>query len=165
MRATQFFFGQRKIGRPDRAKSRDRTMTEWRLFMFFPGCPIAQPYEATAARSAFESEAPPSGGIAPSYFFGCGTPFSIVSVNPARLPLLHIQCPSLSGGPCGEPLASEPWQPLQGPLAASPRKIWPPRATWSGDDPGGVGNGRARPASGWMPSGGSGAADASATTV
>src|SRR5882672_6124403 len=79
----------------------------------------------------------------------------------ARLPSPHSQCAVLSGGPTGLPPASEPWQPLQAPLAASPWKMRLPSATCAGVAPGGVGRvGVWRPASGCTPSGGGTACDA-----
>ena len=96
---------------------------------------------------------PPIGGITPVCCLGFGTPRTIVRVIAWRLPLPHSHLPLVKSEPMPVPLPFVPWHPAHVPPSACPSKMRSPKATWSGDAPGGIGSGAA-PALGWMPFGG-----------
>jgi hypothetical protein len=104
------------------------------------------------------------GGITPVCSLGFGTPRAIVRVIARTLPLPHSHLPFVKLEPMPVPAPSVPWHPAHVPPSACPSKIRWPKATWSGDAPGGIGSGLA-PAFGWMPSGGSGLPDVAAGDV
>src|SRR5579883_2814139 len=87
----------------------------------------------------------------------------MVRLMPARLPSLHRNLPEVRLGPTEVPLASAPWHPAQVPPAAWPSKMRRPSATCCRVAPEGTGRAEAaRPAFGWMPSGGSALPDETA---
>src|ERR1700746_2978081 len=101
------------------------------------------------------------GGITPVCSLGFGTAWANVRVIAWAVPLPHSHLPLVKSEPMPVPLPSVPWHPAHVPPSACPSKMRSPRATWSGDAPGGIGSGL-EPAFGWTPSGGNALPDVDA---